>query len=237
MSRSASNAAAAAPKEAAGEARSLAEGAYAEIKRRILSNEYPGGFQILEDALCEELGMSRTPLREGLMRLQNEGLIEVLPRRGMRVLPLTADDIADIYEVISALELLAARTLASLPDNAGPVSRLQAEVIEMERALERDDLDGWAVADERFHRILADESGNPRLATAARTLLDQSQRFRIFTLRMREKPTSSTRNHRQLVQAIRRHDADGAVKCHATHRRSWEENMYGLMRRFGIRQI
>lgn len=219
------------------EARSLAEGAYAEIKRRILSNEYPGGFQILEDALCEELGMSRTPLREGLLRLQNEGLVELLPRRGMRVLPLTAGDIADIYEVISALELLAARSLADLADNAGPVSRLQAEVVEMERALDRDDLDGWAVADERFHRILADESGNPRLATAARTLLDQSQRFRIFTLRMREKPTSSTRSHRQLVEAIRRHDADGAVKCHATHRRNWEENMYGLMRRFGIRQI
>ena len=237
VSRSALNPAPAAPKEAAVEARSLAEGAYAEIKRRILSNEYPGGFQILEDALCEELGMSRTPLREGLLRLQNDGLVELLPRRGMRVLPLNADDIADIYEVISALELLAARTLASQADNAGPVSRLQAEVIEMERALDRDDLDGWAVADERFHRILADESGNPRLATAARTLLDQSQRFRIFTLRMREKPTGSTRSHRRLVEAIQRHDADEAVGCHAAHRKNWEQNMYGLMRRFGIRQI
>ena len=223
--------------DAAAEARSLSEGAYLEIKRRILVNEYPGGFQVLEDALCEDLGMSRTPLREALVRLQNEGLVEVLPRRGMRVLPLTSRDVSDIYEVISALELLAARTLAGREDNAGPVARLQAEVDAMKCALEHDELEAWAMADERFHRILVDESGNPRLATAARTLLDQSQRFRMFTLRLREKPVGSTRSHAQLVTAIRRHDVEGAVACHATHRRNWQENMRELMQRFGIRQI
>ena len=223
--------------DALAEARSLSEGAHPEIKRRILVNEHPGGFQVLEDALCEDLGMSRTPLREALVRLQNEGLVEVLPRRGMRVLPLTSRDVADIYEVISALELLAARTLAGREDNAGPVARLQAEVDAMKRALERDDLEAWAMADERFHRILVDESGNPRLASAARTLLDQSQRFRMFTLRLREKPVGSTRSHAQLVTAIRRHDVEGAVACHATHRRNWQENMRELMQRFGIRQI
>jgi DNA-binding GntR family transcriptional regulator len=219
------------------ESRSLGEDAYAEIKRRILSNEYHGGFQILEDALCEELGMSRTPLKEALVRLQNEGLVETLPRRGMRVLPLTARDIADIYEVLQSLELLAARSLAANPDNAAQVKRLQAEVDGMKRALESDDVDAWAVADERFHRLLVDESGNPRLASAARTLLDQSQRFRMFTLRLREKPVGSTRSHEQLVAAIRRHDVDKALEIHAGHKKSWHENMRALLQRFGIRQI
>jgi DNA-binding GntR family transcriptional regulator len=237
MTRVSGNAAAGAVAPAAADPQSRADEAYAELKRRILFNEYPGGFQILEEALCEELGMSRTPLREALMRLQNEGMMEILPRRGVRVLPLTARDIADIYEVLSALELLAARSLALMKDNARPVVRLQAEVDGMQRALDANDLTGWAVCDERFHRILVDESGNARLANAARTLLDQSQRFRMFTLRLREKPTTSTDSHRDLVAYLRRHDVEGAVAMHAGHRARWDDNMRDLMQRFGIRQI
>jgi DNA-binding GntR family transcriptional regulator len=219
------------------EGRSLSDDAYSEVKRRILSNEYLGGFQILEERLCEELGMSRTPLREALVRLQQEGLVEILPRRGVRVLPLTATDIGDIYEVLSALELLAARRLAEMPDNDAQVRRLQAEVDAMRRALDENDLNAWAMADERFHRVLVDECGNARLANAARTLLDQSQRFRMFTLRLRDRPTGSTRSHGQLVTHLRRHDGDGAVASHAGHKERWHDAMRELMRRFGIRQL
>jgi DNA-binding GntR family transcriptional regulator len=153
------------------------------------------------------------------------------------VLPLTAQDIADIYEVLSALELLAVRLMAAIEDNGGQVSRLQLEVDAMKRSLDDDDLVAWAVADERFHRALVDGSGNPRLANAARTLLDQSQRFRMFTLRLREKPVSSTRNHSKLVSHLRRHDVDGAVAAHAGHKQRWHDSMRELMQRFGIRQI
>jgi DNA-binding GntR family transcriptional regulator len=223
--------------EAPPDGRSLRDTAYAEVKRRILDNAYPGGFQILEETLCDELGMSRTPLREALVRLQEEGLVEILPRRGVRVLPLSARDVADIYEVLSALELLAARRLAEMPDNVRPVRRLQAEVDAMRRALDEEDLNRWAMADERFHRILVDECGNPRLAAAARTLLDQSQRFRMFTLRLRDKPTVSTRSHGRLVTHLRRHDVDGALASHAGHKQRWHDAMRDLMHRFGIQQI
>ena len=148
------------------DARRLAESAYREVKHRILMNVYPGGFQVLEEALCEDLGMSRTPLREALVRLQIEGLVEVMPRRGVRVLPLDSSDVAAIYEVLSSLEILAAKLLAERDDNVAAVKRLQGEVDGMKRALQSDDLDAWAAADERFHRILVDESGNPRLAAA-----------------------------------------------------------------------
>jgi DNA-binding GntR family transcriptional regulator len=220
-----------------GETRRLVDAAYDEVKRRILMNVYPGGFQILEEALCEELGMSRTPLREALVRLEIEGLIEVMPRRGVRVLPLDSDDIADIYEVLSALELLAARLIAERDDNAATVKRLQVEVDGMKSALQADDLDSWAAADERFHRFLVDESNNPRLAGAARTLLDQSQRFRMFTLRMRDRPVRSTRSHEQLVAALRRHDASKAIAEHSAHKANWRRQMADLMQKFGIRHI
>jgi len=216
---------------------SLVETAYREIKLRILQNKYPGGFQILEDTLAQELQMSRTPLKEALVRCQNEGLIEILPRRGIRILPLTADDVADIFEVLSVLELLAVRLIASRKDNEESVSRLRVHVEGMKVALAKDDLDAWAQADESFHRALADESRNPRLAASARTLLDQSQRFRMFTLRLREKPVRSTRNHEAVVNAMRRHDVDKAETEHSSHRRNWHEHMRELMQKFGIHHI
>lgn len=216
---------------------SLTDRAYAVIKERILQNVYPGGFQILEEQLCSELEMSRTPLREALVRLELEGLVEIQPRRGMRVLPLAAADIADIFQVLSALEILAVRLLAERKDNAESVARLQVQVDRMKSSLAADDLDGWAAADERFHRTLVDESGNGRLATSARALLDQSQRFRMFTLRMRDRPTKSTRSHEALVNAIRRHDVEGAIEEHAHHKVNWHKQMSELMDRFGIRRI
>ena len=216
------------------ESLSLVETAYREIKRRILQNRYPGGFQILEDELTRELAMSRTPLKEALVRLQNEGLIEVLPRRGMRVLALDAEDVADIFEVLSVLEMLSVRLIAERVENAESVRRLRAHVDTMKASLEADDLDAWASADEAFHRSLVDESGNPRLAAAARTLLDQSQRFRMFTLRLREKPVKSTRSHEALVQALKRNEVAKAETEHSSHRRNWHEHMRELLKKFGI---
>jgi DNA-binding GntR family transcriptional regulator len=216
---------------------SLAGTAYETIKHRILQNVYPGGFQAIEEQLCEEFGMSRTPLREALVRLELEGLVEIIPRRGMRVLPLAAADIADIFQVLSSLEILAVRLLAERADNKASVARMQVEVDGMKKALAEDDLDAWAAADERFHRALVDESGNPRLAATARTLLDQSQRFRIFTLRMRDRPTKSTRSHEALVSAIRRHDVEKATEEHSHHKANWHVQMSDLMTKFGIRQI
>jgi DNA-binding GntR family transcriptional regulator len=213
------------------------ERAYDTIKSRILANVYPGGFQILEEQLCAELDMSRTPLREALIRLELEGLIEILPRRGIRVRPLLAADIADIFQVLSSLEVLAVRLLAERADNKASVARLQTHVDHMKSALAADDLDGWAAADEHFHRTLVDESGNARLAVSARTLLDQSQRFRIFTLRMRDRPTKSTRSHEALVVAIRRNDVEKAVQEHSRHKVNWHVQMAELMARFGIQRI
>ena len=216
---------------------SRSNAAYETIKHRILQNIYPGGFQVLEEQLCDELGMSRTPLREALVRLELEGLVENVPRRGMRVLPLKAADIADIFQVLSSLEILAVRLLAEREDNKSSVARMQAEVDAMKKALAEDDLDRWAAADERFHRAMVDECGNPRLAASARTLLDQSQRFRIFTLRLRDRPTKSTRSHEALVSAIRRHDVAKATEEHSRHKGNWHAQMAELLGKFGIRHI
>src|SRR5512141_1326949 len=87
---------------------SLVDIAYQTMRARILDNQWAPGYRALEQELAQELGMSRTPVREALIRLQKEGLVEVVPRHGMRVLPVSAADMRDIYEMLTALEPMAA---------------------------------------------------------------------------------------------------------------------------------
>ena len=82
--------------------------AYREIRRRILDNDMPPNAQYLEQELADALGMSRTPVREALIRLSDERLVEVRPRHGARVLPVSVDDMREIYELMTELEALAA---------------------------------------------------------------------------------------------------------------------------------
>ena len=80
--------------------------AYAEIRRRILDNYYAPGHHVLEQELAADLGMSRTPVREALVKLQNERFVQLIPRHGMRVVPLSIQELREVYDTVrSALEL------------------------------------------------------------------------------------------------------------------------------------
>ena len=91
----------------------LVDTAYQDIRRRILDNIWSPGYQALEQDIASQLGMSRTPVHEALTRLAKEGLVEVAPRRGMRVLPVSPNDMKEIYEILTALESMAASLLAA----------------------------------------------------------------------------------------------------------------------------
>src|SRR5690606_26297255 len=91
---------------------SQAQRAYRELRRRILHNEMPPNAQYLEQELADSLGMSRTPVREALIRLSDERLVEIRPRHGARILPVSVDDMREIYEMMTELEAFAVRKLA-----------------------------------------------------------------------------------------------------------------------------
>ena len=106
-----------------GSRESLVDRAYEEIRRRILDNYYAPAHQVLELELAADLGMSRTPVREALVRLQNERFVQLIPRHGMRVVPLSVQDLREVYEVLTALELTAIERLARselTPESPGP---------------------------------------------------------------------------------------------------------------------
>ncbi|MGL6180774.1 MAG: GntR family transcriptional regulator, partial [Aestuariivirga sp.] len=98
------------PSDADGDAERLssAERAYRALKDLILGNQLPAGSQLLEQEAAQRLGMSRTPVREAMIRLEQDGVVEIRPRHGMRVLPVSSRDMREIYEVLTALESAAA---------------------------------------------------------------------------------------------------------------------------------
>lgn len=208
--------------------------AYAEIKRRILDNELPPGTQALEQEVAELLGMSRTPVREALIRLVQEGMVEVRPRHGMRVLPLSIDDLREIYDILTGLEATAAETIARRGLSTAELAALEQALADMETALARDDLHGWAAGDARFHRLLVEFSRNRRLQAMVETVRDQSHRARMATLQLRPKPLASNAEHAVVVAAIRRRDAEAAYRLHREHRLRASQLLITLLQQHGL---
>ena len=224
------------PRERA-EAASLVDSAYREIRRRILDNAWPPGHHALEQALALELGMSRTPVREALIRLSNEGLVEVVPRHGMRVLPVSAADMKEIYEILTSLEATAAELAARRKPSAAELAPLEKATRDMDRALRKGELDAWAEADERHHRHLIELCGNRRLAQIVYNTWDRAHRARMFTLRLRPKPTASTAEHLAVVDAIRRGDAVAARELHRQHRERGSRELLSILDRYRVSQV
>lgn len=209
---------------------SLVEQALLEMRRRILQNEWPANFTALEAEIAIELGMSRTPVREALIQLEAQGLVMLRPRHGMQVLPISADDMAEIYQIITALEAQAAELAASRHLSDEDLRLLEEPARIMEEALEANDRLAWASADEDFHRALVGLSGNARLASMIASVSDQAHRVRMATMHQRPRPVISTLEHRLLVDALRRGDAEGARELQRIHRRRGGEVMIGILR-------
>jgi DNA-binding GntR family transcriptional regulator len=224
---------------AAAQKPSLVGGAYESLKEAIRNNTFAPGYQGSEQEIASQLGMSRTPVHEAIIRLQEEGLIRVLPRRGVVVCAISPEDMREIYEVIIALETTSAELLAEKPaDERVPiVEELSSLNVRMQSALAADDLVEWAKADERFHQLLVERSGNGRLARMFHTIMDQSHRARMLTLRLRPKPTASAREHQAIVDAIGRGDAQAARERAKRHRVGARDQLLPLLGQFGMKHL
>ena len=214
-----------------------ADDAYEVLKGEIRANRMPPGYQAPEPEVALRLGVSRTTLREALIRLEAEGLVELIPRRGMRVLPIRADDMREIYQILMSLEPDAAGRIAASDPANRDLSAMEKAVDDMERALGDDDLNAWAEADDRFHSALLDLDGNRRLRGFVASLNDQAHRARMVTLRLREPPTKSNEEHRDILNAIREGNAEAARQAFFAHRQRAATELVGILVRSGIGQL
>src|ERR671913_1632830 len=216
---------------------SLVEDAYRALKEAIRDNVFGPGYQGSEQEMAMRLGMSRTPVHEAIIRLQEDGLVRVLSKRGVMVCPLAPADIREIYEVIIAIEAMAAELLAAFPDEE---RRLVADELEeatsgMEKALRENDLLGWAAADDMFHRTLVERCGNGRIRRIAQTVTDQAHRARMLTLKLRSKPTGSVAAHRRIIAAIQKGKVAEAHRHARDHRIGARDELVPLIVSVGIK--
>jgi DNA-binding GntR family transcriptional regulator len=217
----------------------LVDSAYHAIKQAIRENVFPPGYQAAEAEIARQLGMSRTPVHEAMTRLQEEGLVRILARRGILVCALAMEDIEEIYEIIIALEGAAAERIAKSPEAAREkvLRQLEHATLSMQKALEQHDLIAWAKADEEFHDALVVGCGNRRLLRMIGTVTDQSHRSRMFTLHLRPKPVASAKEHRQIIAAIRKGEAAAASQAARVHRQRARDQILPLIARLNLRNL
>ena len=216
---------------------SRVDDAYERLKQEILQNSMPPGFQAPEPEIASRLGMSRTPVREALIKLEANGLVELIPRRGARVLPVAAEDMREIYEILTDLEPEAARRLASSGKTRAEVLELEEATSDMEAALDQDDLEAWAEADDRFHRMLLQLHGNKRLSEFVAVLYDQAHRARMVTLRLRKKPVQSTADHRDILTHIVDGNPEAAAATFRQHRERAARELLDILQNYRLPQL
>lgn len=216
---------------------SLVNDAYRRLKQEIRSNRLPPGFHGTEPEMAERLGMSRTPLREALVLLEADGLVEMKPRRGIYILPILPQDMKEIYEVLTAIEPEAAASLAARKLPEKELMPLIDATARMEQALEDDDLEAWADADDEFHKELLVLHGNKRLLSIASLLFDQAHRARVITLRMREKPYRSTAEHKTVVEHIIKGEIEEARNVYREHRERAGAELLAILAKYKLQQL
>jgi DNA-binding GntR family transcriptional regulator len=188
------------------------------LQTMITNNELPPGSNYLEAELGEMLGVSRTPIREAAVILASRGLVEIRPRHGIRILPLTIADMVEIYDILIELEPLAAFKAAELAHPEKSLRVLDNSLVKMENALRKEDRKAWAAADDDFHQNLVALSGSGRLMEVISMYSTQVHRVRLLTLYMRPLPHASNENHRALYDAIRNAEPERARDLHHEHR-------------------
>ncbi|WP_371157162.1 GntR family transcriptional regulator [Jannaschia sp. 2305UL9-9] len=207
------------------------------LRRLIFDGTLPAGSDHLETELAERLGMSRTPIREAAVQLAAQGLVELRPRKGLRILPISPDDMRQIYEVLTELESFAAGRAAEAGHSDAALAPLNDAMAQMDAALAREDRQAWAEADDRFHAALMRLGGNARAEAVVAMMGDQVRRARAVTLWTRSLPVQSNADHRAVVDAIRLGDADAARALHRAHRQAAGKMLLALIERTNLRAI
>ena len=219
------------------ENRSNTQKAVEEMRKMIFRGDLGPGSDHLEVELAERLGMSRTPVREAALTLEAQGLVAVRPRKGVRVLAVSPQDMRDVYDVLTELESLAAENAARHSYSRQDLRPLAESINDMDDALFRDDRQAWAEADETFHRELMRLGQNKRAENIATMMEDQVRRAKQITLNMRPLPSQSNQDHRDVLGAIAAQDPTSARRIHRRHREEAREMLLHLLETHQLRHL
>lgn len=194
----------------------LREQVYDELKRRILTGQIRPGTRMMEIELAEDLGVSRTPVREAIRGLGKEGLVTIEPHRGALASEISVKDMIDTLTVREDLDALAAY-LASSRITKAEEKKLLELTDKYAAAIESGDMDTMIRADEAFHKRIARLSGNKTLYSVVRTVQTQVLRFRYLYYEDLANYRNMPTEHREIIEALVSGDSELARKVAYNH--------------------
>lgn len=199
---------------------SLHEQTYQALRTSILSGELTPGNRLVETQLAQQLGVSRTPIREALRQLQREGLVMIDTSGGLRVISVSVQDAVHLYDCRIALEQAAVRE-ACLNASDRTLDELQQSVAQAERAVQRETstLNTFEMLnlDYQFHRKIAESTDNPWLTGLLDQVFDKMMLLRVQTTRHNPKVLEICHEHRKICAAIASRDPETAIESIQAH--------------------
>ena len=211
---------------------SISEIAYSAIRRKILFNDLKGGQAIDESTLARQLDLGRTPVREAVHRLAREGLLRVIPRKGVVVTELSIETLGQIFEVRSSCEVQVAR-LATVRADSSDIEAMEQALEGVEQMVAEKRFRDLIEADERFHLALAEAARNPLLGDMLSTLYGLGIRFWYVTLPQRQvkEVKQEMALHREIVKAIKAGDPERSAKTMFTIIEGFPDRIVDLVKR------
>ena len=215
---------------------SLSEQAFARLRHDVLTGAHLPGAKLKVEDLQEAYGVSSSPLREALNRLSQEGLVRADDRRGFRVAAISRADLADVTHMRLLLDVEALRLSMATGDDAW-----EAVVVAAAHRLEKAELllgdgatvldDHWSQLHRDFHMSLLAACPSDRQKAVCASLFDQAERYRRFSARHRISAHSKHREHRRILDAVLKRDADTACALLAAHIRGTQRNVEAALQR------
>jgi len=198
--------------------KSLREEVYESLRKSILHGKLKPGQHLIEEQLSNQVGISRTPVREAFHKLEKDELVTRLPKGGFAVREFTKDDVEEIFGIRSALESYAVylATLHMAPDK---ISVLENKLKESEDALERGDSDKGVQLNTEFHDLLYKSCKSRKLVEMINTFRDYFYRYRSALLHIQNGISSSNKDHRLMLEAMKKKNprlAERLVRKHLT---------------------
>ena len=190
------------------ESKPIREIAYETLKHAIITGDLPAGSRIVETDYAERMHISRTPLREALRKLERDGLVEYMLRRGVIVRAFTIADVEEIYTIRNSLEML---TLPAIIQNATPddILRLRTILAQMDPLNERGDVAALSPMARRFHTELTAISGLKRTIRAIEGQDEYITRFSALSIAKESRRSAAHDEHHQLVNFVEKKDLEG----------------------------
>ena len=186
------------------------------LRKAILKGELKPGERLMEIALAERLGVSRTPVREAMRKLELEGLVVMIPRRGAQVANITEKDLNDVLEVRIALENLSIEN-ACMRMTEEQLEELWNAAKNFEATMAEGNLVKLAEADVAFHEVIYKSSDNRRLNQVLNNLREQIYRYRVEYLKLKERHPQIIQEHNDIVESIEKGEKERATKVTCTH--------------------